>query len=189
MAALDIDAALRWFRFKPQGPFPRRPDSELPFAEDPVDGGQALLLDTCVYIDQLHGRTPERIEALIQTRLVNHSTAALQELLYSIGALDPSHRRTGSAIAAIRTLIQAMPIHRMFAPDPDTLGRAAMLAGLLCRVQRYSGDSRMRALMDATLFLQAQKLGLVIVTRNIGDFDILLQLIPNGRVRMYRTGI
>ena len=31
------------------------------------------------------------------------------------------------------------------------------------------------------LFLQAQKLGLVVLTANVGDDDILLQLIPTGR--------
>jgi hypothetical protein len=36
------------------------------------------------------------------------------------------------------------------------------------------------------LFLQAQKLGLVVLTANIGDYDILLQLIPAGRALLYR---
>lgn len=37
------------------------------------------------------------------------------------------------------------------------------------------------------LFLQAQKLDLTVLTRNIADFDCLLQLIPAGRVLFYRT--
>ena len=45
----------------------------------------------------------------------------------------------------------------------------------------------MRAPMNATLFLQAEKLGLQVITRNIGDFDLLLQLMPTGRARFYRT--
>jgi hypothetical protein len=37
----------------------------------------------------------------------------------------------------------------------------------------------MRALQDCVLFLQAQKLGLVILTANVSDY-ILLQLIRRG---------
>ena len=36
------------------------------------------------------------------------------------------------------------------------------------------------------LFLQAQKLGLVVLTANVSDYDILLQLIPTGRALFYR---
>jgi hypothetical protein len=36
------------------------------------------------------------------------------------------------------------------------------------------------------LLLQAQKLGLVVLTANVKDFDILLQLIPTGRALVYR---
>jgi len=38
----------------------------------------------------------------------------------------------------------------------------------------------------AFLFLQAQKLGFTVLTANIVDFDILLQLLPAGRVLLYR---
>jgi phage I-like protein len=37
------------------------------------------------------------------------------------------------------------------------------------------------------LFLQAQKLGVVVLTANVGDYDILCQLIPTGRVLFYRS--
>jgi phage I-like protein len=36
------------------------------------------------------------------------------------------------------------------------------------------------------VFLQAQKLGLTVLTANVGDFDPLLQLVPSGRVLFYR---
>ncbi|KRQ98116.1 hypothetical protein CP49_30260 [Bradyrhizobium valentinum] len=44
-----------------------------------------------------------------------------------------------------------------------------------------------RALQDCVLFLQAQKLGLVVLTANVSDHDILFQLIPTGRVLFYRS--
>lgn len=41
-------------------------------------------------------------------------------------------------------------------------------------------------MQDCTLFLQAHKLGLTVLTANVADFDILLQLIPSARVLFYR---
>ncbi len=40
--------------------------------------------------------------------------------------------------------------------------------------------------MDCVLFVQALKLGFTVLTANIGDFDLLLQLIPGGRALFYR---
>jgi hypothetical protein len=36
------------------------------------------------------------------------------------------------------------------------------------------------------LFLQARKLGLVVLTANVSDYDMLLQLIPAARALFYR---
>jgi hypothetical protein len=36
------------------------------------------------------------------------------------------------------------------------------------------------------LFLQAQKLGFTVLTANVSDFDVLLQLLPAGRALFYR---
>jgi hypothetical protein len=89
-------------------------------------------------------------------------------------------------VAEIGKQIKAMPPHRVFAPDSDVLGRAALLSGVLRRLQGYDKDSGLRALQDCVLLLQAQKLGLVVLTANVKDFDILLQLIPTGRALVYR---
>lgn len=79
-----------------------------------------------------------------------------------------------------------MPQHRIFAPDIETLGRAALLSGILYRLQGYGRGGKLRALQDCVLFLQAQRLGLVVLTANVGYYDILLQLIPTGRALFYR---
>ena len=68
----------------------------------------------------------------------------------------------------------------------EVLERAALLSGILCRLQGYEKDGKLRALQDCVLFLQAQRLGLVVLTANGSDYDILLQLIPTGRVLFYR---
>lgn len=145
-----------------------------------------MLLDTCVYIDQMQNRTPQILDDLIEARQTNHSTVALQELMHTVGVLDPRDPRTAGVIDAIRGQIGSIPSHRLFTPDADVLGRAALLAGILCRVQGYAGDNKLRLLQDCVLFLQAHKHGLAILTGNIGDFDLLLQLIPSGRALFYR---
>jgi hypothetical protein len=186
VADFDFDAAQRWSRFDPQKALVRRPDDELPFVGQELIGGQALLLDTCVYIDQMQDRSPDILDRLIEGRQINHSTVAIQELMHTVGVLNPKDARTAAVIGEIRRLIQAMPAHRIFAPEPDILGKAALLSGMLCRLQGYAVDARLRALQDCVLFLQAQKLGFTVLTANIGDYDYLLQLIPAGRVLFYR---
>jgi hypothetical protein len=185
VAEFDFDAAQRWARFDPQKTLARRGDDELPFVRASLIGGQGLLLDTCVYIDQMQDRSPQVLDDLIAQRQVNHSTVAIQELMHAVGVLNPSDPRTADVIAEIGKQIKAMPPHRIFAPDKEVLGRAALLSGILCRVQGYGKDSKLRALQDCVLFLQAQRLGLVVLTANVSDFDILLQLIPAGRVLFY----
>lgn len=187
MPGFDFDGARRWARFDPRSGLSRRPDDALPFAIDENLAGPALLLDTCVYIDQMQARAPLIVEHLVTTRHVNHSTVTLQELLHTVGVLHPGDPRSAAVIAAIGKQIRAMPDHRVFTPDIETLGRAAILAGMLCRLQGYGRDDRFKALHDATLFLQARKLGMTLLTANVGDFDLLLQLIPTGRVLFYRA--
>jgi hypothetical protein len=187
VAAFDFDAARRWARFDPQKTLARRRDKELPFVNANRIAGQGLLLDTCVYIDQMQDRSPQVLDDLIAQRQVNHSTVAIQELMHTVGVLSPSDARTSGVIAAIGRQIKAMPPHRVFAPDAEMLGRAALLSGILCRLQGYGTDGKLRALQDCALFLQAQRLGLVVLTANVSDYDILLQLMPAGRVLFYRT--
>jgi hypothetical protein len=79
-----------------------------------------------------------------------------------------------------------MPPHRIFAPDVEVLGKAALLSGILCRLQGHQKDQKLRALQDSVLLLQAQKLGLVVLTANVSDYDLLLQLIPAARALFYR---
>jgi predicted nucleic acid-binding protein len=186
VAEFDFEAACRWARSGPKRTLARRRDGDLPFVAADRIGGQGLLLDTCVYIDQMQGRSPALLEALIAQRQVNHSTVAIQELMHTVGVLSPVDKRTARVTAEIGKQIKAMPSHRIFTPDIEVLGRAALLSGILCRLQGYGNDLKLRALWDSVLFLQARKLGLVVLTTNIADYDILLQLVPAGRALFYR---
>jgi len=124
-------------RLGPRKTLDRRADTELPFTGDESSAGGPLLLDTCVYIDQVQGHSPAAVDDVIAARQSHHSTIALQELMHTVGVLDPKDRRTPTAIATIRGLILSMLPHRVFTPDSDTLGRAALLAGMICRLQGY----------------------------------------------------
>jgi hypothetical protein len=186
VTSFDFDAARRWARFNPRRTLARRSDTALPFVSDTLTAGQGRLLDTCVYIDQPQDRSPPMLDELIERRQVNHSTVAVQELMHTVGVLNPSDGRTAGVNDAIGKQIKAMPGHRIFAPDLEVLDRAALFSGILCRVQGYERDNKLRALQDCVLFLQARKLGLVVLTANIADYDILLQLIPDGRALFYR---
>jgi hypothetical protein len=186
VAEFDFDAARRWARLDPQRTLARRSVDELPFVDVSSVGGQGLLLDTCVYIDQMQDRSPQVLDDLVAQRQVNHSTVAIQELMHTVGVLNPSDARTAGVINEIGKQIRAMPPHRIFTPDVEVLGRAALLSGILCPLQGYEKDGKLRALQDCVLFLQAQKLGLVMLTANVSDYDILLQLIPVGRALFYR---
>jgi hypothetical protein len=186
VAGFDVAAAVRWARFDPQRTLARRDDAELPFVTEERIGGPGLLLDTCVYIDQLQGRAPDILETVVAARQTNHSMTAVQELMHTVGVLDPKDPRTASVIASILGIIRSMPPHRLFTPDADVLGRAALLSGVLCRLQHYASDRRLRALQDCVLFLHAQKMGLTVLTANTSDFDPLLQLLPAGKVLFYQ---
>lgn len=169
-----------------KGTLSRRGDEALPFIDETTGAGGVLLLDTCVYIDRMQDRVPELVQELIDVRVVAHSTVSVQELMHTVGVLDPKHPDTADVVDAVKDAVDGMPDHRTLTPDADTLGRASVLAGVLCRSQGYSKDDRMRALHDCVLFLQALKHGITVLSRNVKDFDYLLQLMPQGRVLLYR---
>ena len=62
--------------------------------------------------------------------------------MHTVGVLDPINRRTPAAVQTVCGQIEAMPAHRICTPDADVLGRAALLAGMLSRLQGYARDAR-----------------------------------------------
>jgi hypothetical protein len=68
------------------------------------------------------------------------------------------------------------------------LGSAGILAGLAFRLGGYKTGQERKLLNDALVFLQALEDGQVVLTVNVGDFDILMQLVPEGQVILYRRG-
>jgi predicted nucleic acid-binding protein len=185
----DLSGALR--RHKPQRKAPglrRRPDRELSWIDTLPRAGTPVLLDTTVYIDTLQGRSPRALDELLGLRSSHHSAVCLAELTHAFGRLDPADPRSAASLKAIEQAIQAIPVHRLLAPDADTCGTAGMLAGLLFRLGSYQPGAERKCLNDALVFLQGRKHGYPVVTGNIRDFDYLNQLVPNGRVLFYRNG-
>jgi predicted nucleic acid-binding protein len=187
---LSFDVGKNLRRIKPekiQG-LVRRPEQELPFIDPsgPFEG-LPLLLDTCVYIDILHGSAPSFLQDLLNARHCHHSSVCLAELVHPLGRLDPRHAGTRLAAAAIRSIVEReISPHRIAAPDADLWCEAGIVAGVLSRLRGYRPERQQACLNDAIIYLQAAGSGQVVLTRNVADFDLLGQIARRGRVLFYR---
>jgi hypothetical protein len=185
--SFDLDAALRWL--KPQRknrPLKRRQEDKLSWIADAPAIGSPVLLDSTVYIDTLQGRSPAALDAFITLRTCNHSAVCLSELTHAFGRLSPADLRTAGALKVIGQTFRDIPVHRLAAPDTETWGAAGILAGILFRLGSYAAGAERKCLNDALVFLQGRKMGWPILTGNIADFDFLNQLVPDGRILLYR---
>jgi predicted nucleic acid-binding protein len=99
--------------------------------------------------------------------------------------LHPAHPDTASVIAQVAASIEARPEHRILTPGRDTWREAGILAGLLARLQHYGKNEQRKALNDALIFLTASRNGCVVLTRNVSDFDLLMQLDSKGQAVFY----
>jgi predicted nucleic acid-binding protein len=81
--------------------------------------------------------------------------------------------------------IEQRPAHRTIMPDREVWQEAGVLAGLLARLQGCAKGERRKALNDSLIFLSAMKAGCAVLTRNISDFDLLMQLEPRGAAVFY----
>jgi predicted nucleic acid-binding protein len=144
-----------------------------------------LLLDTTVYIDALQGRLGADMEIVLRAASLWHSTVTEAELAALAGLLHPAHPNSASVIAQVAASIELRPAHRILTPDRDTWREAGILAGLLARLQRYGKNEQRKALNDALIFLTASRNGCVVLTRNLSDFDLLMQLDPKGQAVFY----
>jgi predicted nucleic acid-binding protein len=148
-----------------------------------------LLLDTTVYIDALQGRLPDSMEVALRAGSLWHSTVTEAELAALAGLLDPAHPDTAGAVAQVAASLELRPAHRILTPDREIWREAGILAGilagLLARLQGYGKGERRKALNDALIFLTAAKHGCSVLTRNVSDFDLLMQIDPKGQAVFY----
>lgn len=182
----DLRRSLR--RIKPHRftqPLRRRHKGALPYVADPPVSGRELLLDTCVYIDVLQGRTPVEVDALLQLRTLNHLSVCVAQLAHAFGRLDPRHPGTAAVLRELTRTIADIPPHRLAAASAGEVIEAGILAGLVFRLGGFRAGQQVAALNDATLYLHAVAHGQVVLTRNVRDFDLMHQILPEGRVLFY----
>ena len=182
----DLRRSLR--RIKPHrftAPLRRRPNEALPYVASPATPGRELLLDTCVYIDVIQGRTPDAVDALLQLRTLNHLSVCVAELVHAFGRLDPRHPGTDAVLRELTLVAADIPPHRLQAPSADVAIEAGILAGLLFRLDGSQVGQEVAALNDATLYLQALARGQAVLTRNVREFDLMNQILSDGHVLFY----
>jgi predicted nucleic acid-binding protein len=146
-----------------------------------------LLLDTTVYIDALQGKLPDDMEVALRIGSLWHCSVTEAELAALAGLLHPAHPDTASVIAQVGASIDLRQEHRILTPDRETWREAGILAGLLARLQGYGKSERRKTLNDALIFLTASKNGCVVLTRNVADFDLLMQLDAKGQAVFYES--
>ena len=170
-------------RYKPERhsrPLQRRADSELDFLETIRVKPAKLLYDTTVYIDVLRDQFP------VTGQLMWHSPVTEAELISAGGLLEPHNARTRPVIDRIAAVIDQRPTRRTIVPDVIVWREASILSGILARLQNFNKDQRRHLMNDALLFVTARRYGCTLLTRNIGDFDLMQQLEPAGRGLFYR---
>jgi predicted nucleic acid-binding protein len=185
----SVDRSLR--RFKPEKHQQRlqpRDRSRLLFLGRLDRPLPKLLLDTTVYIDELQGRLPPEAELALRAADLWHSSVTGAEMIALAGLLDPRHRDTPRAVRQIALSLDKRPGHRMINPDEEIWREAGILAGLLARLQQYGRAERRRVLNDALILLSAAKHGCAVLTRNVADFDLLMQLAPFAKAVFYVRG-
>ena len=162
-----------------------RERSALPWDVNAIPAEAVLMLDTTVYIDAQKGKLPQGLAARIATAEVLHSAVALSEIAANLGLLDSDHAGTPGVSQVMHETLASADAKRTVAPSSEAWLEASVLAGILARTQGLPKDARRKLLNDALIFLSAHESGAALVSRNIKDMDLLLQLRPDGQVLLY----
>jgi predicted nucleic acid-binding protein len=173
----DVDRALR--RLRPgrrRRSLARRDISLLPFVSIRTPPSRNLLLDTSVYVHAGQGKLPGAVAGFIESSRIHHS---------SVCYLDPLDPRSAGNTAFIADTLRRIPAHRTVGPDAEIFVEAGILSGTLARLQGIATTASRKLLNDALTLLTARKHGLVVLTADIADFDLLSQLRPDCRVLFY----
>lgn len=151
-----------------------------------VRPGSPLLLDTSVYIDGLkQAGLPAGLAALLAESPIRHARVCLAELAFGYGRLDPGHPASHRNREALLDLFGRIPATGVVDLSPAGWIKAGALAGILSRTQGFAADHRRALLIDAAVFVAAQENELVLVSGNLRDMDLLLQIGGPARVLLY----
>jgi predicted nucleic acid-binding protein len=177
----------------------RRPESELPFDIAALQADSPVMLDTNFYIQQMKGRVPRIVVEFVKSRVKIHSSVACAELTVSIGILDPSHPKTAENRKEILAVLDSIYSAAVVAPSGAAWIEAAMIAGILARIQHLAKPKkemtaveaccqeglRRKLLNDALIFLSACEQNAVLVSTNSKDMDLLLRFRPAANVLLF----
>lgn len=180
--SFDIDRIVR--SFKPEKRVvalaPRHPPDLI--AGSAAMARRPVVPDTTVYVHAGQGKPPLHIATVLQQWPLLHCSVALGEIAHSIGRLDPAHPRTAYRRAYLERILRQVPQHRVIAPGDEVQVSAGVLTGMLARLLHLpSGGHRLR-INDVLICLTALKNGAAILTANVGDFDLVQQLVPSAEI-------
>lgn len=184
--AFDIDRSLR--RLKPAkrtAALAYRPPSALPFVTATTPPARNLLVDTTIYVHAGQGRLGPDVQAFLAASQMHHCSVCLGELALSLGYLDPRHPGTAAAAAYVADVLRHVPAHRVVEPDAAVTIEASIATGILARTQGLAAPDRRKLLNDALTLATGGKKGLILLTANLADFDLLCQLVPGAQVLYY----
>jgi len=152
---------------------------------DTIAADAILMLDTTVYIDAQKARLPQALSARMAGGKILHSAVALGDIAANLGLLDPAHIGTAGVAQALRETLGRADMKRTVSPSTEAWLEASVLAGILARTQGFPKHDRRKLLNDALIFLSAHEADAVLVSRNVRDIDLLLQIRPDVRVLLY----
>lgn len=162
-----------------------RSADRLPWDLAAAPAGKALMLDTTVYIDAQRGKLPDDLAARIGSAHIRHSAVALGEIAANTGLLHPSHPGTAMVNGIVRNIVANADTIRTAAPSAEAWLEASVLSGILARTQGFDRADRRKLLNDALIFLSAAEEDAILISRNVRDMDLLLQMRPDVLVVLY----
>ena len=95
------------------------------------------------------GKTPQKVDSLLETRLLFHSATAIGELTYRFGARVAGNLGEKAAREKLAVAIRRIPGHRVVAPTVAIWGEAGILAGLRARLGGFTQLANQSLLNDA----------------------------------------
>lgn len=140
-----------------------------------------LVPDTNVYIMQAAAKLSPQVAALLSRARLFHCSVCVAELAVGVANADPTRPGWARLRDYYANLFIDLPANRILTPDAQTWTEAGIVAGTLARTQDYQPHQRGDLLNDAAIYLTAAKAGLPVLTANVGDFDLIQQVAPEGR--------
>ena len=144
-----------------------------------------ILLDTTAYINAGQGNLPSHISQIITEWPNHHCSIALGEIAHGLGRLDAAHPDTARHSKYLEAILEQVPRHRVLNPTGEMHIAGGIITGMIARLQNLSKGAHRSRINDVLIYLTARAAGAAVVTANIGDFDLIQQLVPDGQVIFY----